>query len=116
MSSLPAIEEITETFELLDDWEERYRYIIDLGRKLSGLEPEAKVEANRVQGCTSQVWLTCRVGPEKPARLHFEADSDAYIVRGLIGIVLALYSGKRLMRLLNWTPSPSSRRLVFGLT
>jgi len=111
MSSLPAIEEITETFELLDDWEERYRYIIELGRKLSGLDPEAKIEANRVQGCTSQVWLTCSVNPEKPARLNFEADSDAHIVRGLIGIVLALYSGKQVDEIVELDARPLFEKL-----
>ena len=111
MSSLPSIERITETFELLDNWEERYRYIIDLGRKLPPLGPEAKIEQNRLHGCVSQVWLTCSACPLKPACLNFEADSDAHIVRGLIAIVLAVYDGKEVDEIVALDPKPIFAKL-----
>lgn len=90
------IEEITENFALLDDWDDRYRYVIELGRSLPPFPEEARTEANKVQGCASQVWLTTRMqadGARGPV-MTFLADSDAHIVRGLIAILLALYSGK----------------------
>jgi cysteine desulfuration protein SufE len=90
------IAEIEETFALLDDWEERYRYVIELGRQLPPLPEEARNPQNFVQGCTSQVWLAARpgaAGPEGPV-LHYDGDSDAHIVRGLVAILLALYSDK----------------------
>src|SRR5215210_2294298 len=92
---LPAVDEIVANFELLDEWEERYRYLIELGRMLPALPPEAYAETNKVQGCASQVWLDRRVesaGPEPI--LHWRGDSDAHIVRGLVALLLALYSGK----------------------
>src|SRR3954470_15048895 len=93
---LPSVDEIVANFELLDDWEERYRYLIELGRMLPPLPPQAHSDPNRVQGCASQVWLERSVegaGPE--AVLRWRGDSDAHIVRGLIALLLALYSGKR---------------------
>jgi cysteine desulfuration protein SufE len=92
-----TIDEITENFELLDDWDDRYRYVIELGRGLAPLPDAARKEANKVQGCASQVWLTTRVEPDGAAGpvLSFVGDSDAHIVRGLIAILLAVYSGKR---------------------
>jgi cysteine desulfuration protein SufE len=90
------IAEIEETFALLDDWEERYRYVIELGRQLPPLPDEARSAKNFVQGCTSQVWLVARPvadGPDGPV-LHYDGDSDAHIVRGLVAILLALYSDK----------------------
>jgi cysteine desulfuration protein SufE len=98
---LPAVDEIVANFELLDDWEERYRYLIELGRMLPPLPPEAHSDANKVQGCASQVWLERSVegaGPE--AVLRWRGDSDAHIVRGLIALLLALYSGKRAQEVL----------------
>ena len=89
-----SFEEIVETFEFFDDWEERYRYIIELGRDLEPLDPAHKVAANKVEGCISQVWLVHRVVEGTPSELHFEADSDSHIVKGLIAILIALYSGK----------------------
>ncbi len=88
------IDEITETLSILDDWEERYRYVIDLGRTLQPLPDDARNEANKVRGCASQVWLESRVEPGPPARLSFRGDSDAHIVRGLVAIVIAIYSGR----------------------
>jgi cysteine desulfuration protein SufE len=91
-----TIDEIIENFSLLDDWDDRYRYVIELGRTLVPLPDPARVEANKVQGCASQVWLTTAVKPDGPAGpvLTFVGDSDAHIVRGLIAILFAVYSGK----------------------
>jgi cysteine desulfuration protein SufE len=91
-----TIDEITENFALLDEWDDRYRYVIELGRMLAPLPDEARIDTNKVQGCASQVWLWTRVGRDgknEPV-LTFVGDSDAHIVRGLIAILLALYSGK----------------------
>ncbi|MEQ1440614.1 SufE family protein [Fontimonas sp. SYSU GA230001] len=87
-------EELIETFELLGDWEERYRYLIDLGRKLPPLPEADRTEANKVRGCMSQVWLTHRLLPGSPPRLEFHGDSDAHIVKGLIALLFMLLSGR----------------------
>ena len=86
------IEQLKTTFEMLPDWEERYRFIIDLGRKLEPLEDDERNEATRVRGCMSQVWLVA--DEEDDDKLHFRGDSDAHIVRGLIGVLLMIYSDK----------------------
>jgi cysteine desulfuration protein SufE len=93
---MTAIEEIVENFGLLDEWDDRYRYVIELGRTLTPLPDEAHVDANKVQGCASQVWLVTNVKPNGASGpiLTFQGDSDAHIVRGLIAILFALYSGK----------------------
>jgi cysteine desulfuration protein SufE len=93
---MTAIEEIVENFGLLDEWDDRYRYVIELGRTLTPLPDEAHVDANKVQGCASQVWLLTDVKPNGASgpTLTFQGDSDAHIVRGLIAILFALYSGK----------------------
>ena len=90
------IDEITENFELLDEWDDRYRYLIELGRTLTELPEAARSEANKVRGCASQVWVQTNVKPNGGAGpvLEFVGDSDAHIVRGLIAVLLALYSGK----------------------
>lgn len=89
-----TIERILETFEVFDDWEERYRYIIELGRKLPPLEEEHKTDDNRVQGCVSNVWLITHVTDDDPPLIEFRADSDAQIVKGLVAVLLAIYSNK----------------------
>jgi len=90
-----SFDEIVADFELLEDWEDRYRYVIELGRKLAPLPEAARTPANKVQGCVSQVWLATRVDPgDRAPRLSFVGDSDAHIVRGLIAILFALYSGR----------------------
>lgn len=89
-----SIERIMENFDVLTDWEERYRYIIELGRKLEPLDDALKTDENRVQGCVSNVWLVTDVGDGDPPIIQFQADSDAQIVKGLVAILLALYSGK----------------------
>lgn len=93
--SEPSFDQLLDDFEFLDDWEERYKYVIELGRALEPLEDEARIPANKVQGCASQVWLvseTDRSGAH-PA-LKFRGDSDALIVKGLIAILHILLSGR----------------------
>jgi cysteine desulfuration protein SufE len=89
-----GFEEILADFELLDDWEDRYRYVIELGRKLEPLPEAERSPDNKVQGCVSQVWLSTKVHSDGMPRLSFIGDSDAHIVRGLIAILFSLYSGK----------------------
>ena len=86
----PAFEEIAETFEFLDDWEDRYRHVIELGKAMPPLDDSFKVPALKVQGCASQVWLRPMIDA---GRFDFQGDSDAMIVRGLIAVLHALYSG-----------------------
>jgi cysteine desulfuration protein SufE len=91
-----TFEDILADFELLDDWEDRYRYVIELGRALPPLPEPERNATNKVQGCASQVWLATMVNPDNGVpRLTFHGDSDAHIVRGLIAILFALYSGNR---------------------
>lgn len=90
-----AIEELIDDFAYLDDWEDRYAYLIDLGKSLSALPDHQKSEEHKVRGCTSQVWLVHNQREEEGSAIHyFAADSDAFIVRGLVAIVLSAYSGK----------------------
>jgi cysteine desulfuration protein SufE len=86
-----ALDALAEELDLLDDWEERYRYIIELGRGLEPLTDAERTDAAKVRGCASQVWLVTEPRPD--GRLAFRGDSDAHIVRGLIAILLKLYSG-----------------------
>ncbi len=88
-------DEIAADFDLLEDWEDRYRYVIELGRKLQPLPEPDRNDVNKVRGCVSQVWLATTVDADhRLPRLSFVGDSDAHIVRGLIAILFALYSGK----------------------
>jgi cysteine desulfuration protein SufE len=90
-----SLETIKTDFELLDDWEDRYRYVIELGRALPPFPEAARTDANKVRGCASQVWLVTHAeSGEGGPRLTFEGDSDAHIVKGLIAILLAVYNGK----------------------
>ena len=84
-------DDILDSLSFFDSWEDRYKYIIDLGRELPPLDEQARVEQNMVRGCQSQVWLTSR---EEGGKLYFDADSDAFIVKGLLAVVLAAYNGK----------------------
>ena len=90
-----TIDEVIENFSYIDDWEERYRYVIELGRDLKQLPEGSLSDANKVQGCVSQVWLTTEISgdPSNPV-LTFQGDSDAHIVKGLVAITLATFSGK----------------------
>jgi cysteine desulfuration protein SufE len=98
-----TIDDITENFALLDEWDDRYRYVIELGRTLDALPEVLRTETNKVQGCASQVWLATSVKPNGSAgpTLSFVGDSDAHIVRGLIAILFALYSGKHAPEILD---------------
>ena len=90
-----TIDQITADFELLDDWEDRYRYVIELGRQLSPLPDAQRTDANKVRGCASQVWLWTRTEqPDRRTVLRFAGDSDALIVRGLVAIAIALFDDK----------------------
>ena len=100
---MTTIDDIIDNFALLDDWDDRYRYVIELGRTLAPLPEVLRNEANKVQGCASQVWLGTEIQPDGAAgpRLSFVGDSDAHIVRGLIAILFALYSGQSARRILD---------------
>ena len=87
-----ALNDLADEFELLGDWEERYRYVIELGKDLAPLTDAERSEANKVRGCASQVWLVTE--PQADGTMHFRGDSDAHIVSGLIAILLRLYSGR----------------------
>ena len=96
MQAAMTIDEIRDNFELLDEWDDRYRYVIELGRTLTPM-PEAEHSAeNKVNGCTSQVWLSRQIdrNADGDVVLRYLGDSDAHIVRGLVAILFALYSGK----------------------
>ncbi|WP_062560691.1 SufE family protein [Paracoccus aminovorans] len=86
----PAFEDIAETFDFLEDWEERYRHVIELGKAMPAMDASLQVPATKVEGCASQVWIMPRI---EGGRFDFQGDSDALIVRGLIAILHALYSG-----------------------
>lgn len=94
--SIMSLEEIVENFNFLDEWEDRYRYLIELGRTLEPLAEAAHNDGNKVLGCASQVWLVTEVDRSKPGEpvLTFRGDSDAHIVRGLVALILAIYSGR----------------------
>ena len=86
----PAFEDIADTFGFLDDWEDRYRHVIELGRAMPAMDPALQVPATKVDGCASQVWIMPQIDN---GRFDFQGDSDAMIVRGLIAVLHALYSG-----------------------
>ena len=94
-SGVPPIDDIIDNFALLDEWDDRYRYVIELGRGMDPLPDIHRCDANKVPGCASQVWLgTSARFEHEPPVLHFCGDSDAHIVRGLVAILLAVVSGK----------------------
>jgi len=89
MTNLPEFSQISDNLEFLDDWEDRYRYLIELGQSLPPINEDEKSETNKVHGCTSQVWL---IVDDNEGKLHFCGDSDAMIVKGLVATLIALYS------------------------
>ena len=107
------IDEILENFEFLDDWEDRYRYLIELGRTLEPLPEAAHNAGNKVQGCASQVWLETEIAGARDGEpvLHFRGDSDAHIVRGLVALTLALYSGRPANEIVATDAAPLFERL-----
>ena len=94
-----SIDELTENFELLGDWESRYGYLIDLGKQLSPMDEADKCEAHRVHGCQAQVWM--KFSAHDNGSIDITADSDAFIVRGLIAVLRMIYSGKKADEILN---------------
>jgi cysteine desulfuration protein SufE len=103
------LDDLVETFDLLGDWEERYRHVIDLGRSLAPLTDAERSEANRVRGCASQVWLVTEMDPD--GALLFRGDSDAHIVRGLIALLLNLVSGLRPEEIADFDAATALNRL-----
>ena len=99
-----SIETIIEDFAFLDDWEDRYRYVIELGKSLPPLSDEERTDANKVRGCASQVWIVRKIGGGEDPVIEFRGESDAHIVRGLIAILLELYSGQKASRILEIDP------------
>lgn len=91
-----TLDDIIETFDFLDDWEDRYKYIVDLGKELPRLPEDEKTDVNKVRGCVSQVWLITEISKNTAGEpvVTYRGDSDALIVQGLVAIVLALFSGK----------------------
>ncbi len=94
--ALRSFEDIAADFEFLEDWEDRYRYIIELGKDLEPFPEDARTEENKVHGCVSQVWILPEAGTNEAGEpvLHMRADSDALIVRGLVAILLSMISGR----------------------
>ncbi len=105
-----SLPELLENFEFLDDWMERYRYIIELGKRLPEMPEAQRTAENKVLGCQSQVWLVVAESDD-PERIVFEADSDAHIVRGLVAILLVMFSGKTRAEILALDPRPTFAEL-----
>ncbi len=105
---MASIDDILADFDVIDDWEERYRYVIELGKALPPLDEADRTDANKVRGCASQVWLATRVetDPNGVPRLTFTGDSDAHIVKGLVAVMLAIYSGRTPDEILALDPEP----------
>lgn len=99
---MASIEQIRDDFAFLDDWEDRYRYVIELGRDLEPLSDAEKTDANKVQGCVSQVWLVSEAEKTGDPVIRFRGDSDAHIVRGLVAIALSALSGRRASEIENF--------------
>ncbi len=89
-----TLDELRQTFALIEGWEDRYAVLIDLGRQLDPLPQAAYCDANKVRGCMSQVWMTVEETDDEPPRLVFHGDSDAHIVKGLIAVLLLIFSGR----------------------
>lgn len=109
------IEDIIENFSLLDEWDDRYRYVIELGRKLTPLPDEKRTDTNKVPGCVSQVWLATAIEHrDGQPFLTFIGDSDAHIVRGLVAILIALLSGRPAADIADENPLALFERLGLG--
>ena len=109
----PPLDEIIENFAILEDWDDRYRYLIELGRTLAPLPASSHTEANKVRGCASQVWLEPSLvwqGEREPV-LVLRGDSDAHIVRGLVALALAIFSGRRAADILSLDAAPVFEQL-----
>ena len=111
----PPLDEILDNFEFLDDWDDRYRYLIELGRTLDPLPAEAHTEANKVRGCVSQVWLETAIDRSSGEPVvSFRGDSDAHIVRGLIALAFAIFSGRPAREILETDAHAVFRKLGLG--
>jgi cysteine desulfuration protein SufE len=106
-----AIQQLSDEFALLPDWEERISYVIDLGRQLAALHEHERTEPNRVRGCASQVWLVSERRPEAPEKLYFRGDSDAHLVRGEIAMLMRVFSGRTPQEILAVDPRALFERL-----
>lgn len=108
-----SIDNIIEDFEFLDDWEDRYRYVIELGKALEPLPESERTDANKVNGCVSQVWLSAVINKSDPShpQLKFIGDSDAHIVRGLIAILIAIFSSRSADEIMKTDPIETFSRL-----
>ena len=107
-----GVGELIENFELLGDWESRFAYLIDLGKALPPMDEADKCEDNRVHGCQAQVWM--KFDPEAEGKITISADSDAFIVKGLIAVLLLIYSGKSAREILNTDGSAVLSKLQLG--
>jgi cysteine desulfuration protein SufE len=103
--------ELKDNFGLFDDWEDRYRYLIDLGKKLPPFPPSLQTDAHKVRGCMSQVWLVPGHPPRDAAAFAFAADSDAHIVKGLIAVLGVLFSGQTPAMVAKIDPEAAFREL-----
>lgn len=111
MVSTMNVDELVDTFEMLGDWEERYRYLIEIGRKLPPMPEVEKTEGSKVRGCMSQVWLTHQVNAGPPLSLSFHGDSDAHIVKGLIALLFKLTDGRTPQQILDTDIAAAFTRL-----
>lgn len=101
-----SIQAIIDDFEFLDDWEDKYRYVIELGKALPAFPEAERTADNKVNGCVSQVWVTSQTGDGHDPEIVFQGDSDAHIVRGLVAIMLAALSGRRASEIAQFEPEP----------
>ena len=106
-----AIQELVDEFALLPDWEERISHVIELARSLEPLDESERVEANRVRGCASQVWLVSERRAEAPEKLYFRGDSDAHLVRGEVAMLMRVFSGRTPAEILGVDPQALFERL-----
>ena len=104
-----SVDELAENFELLGDWESRFAYLIDLGKRLPPMDSSDQCETNKVHGCQAQVWM--KFVPEANGQITIVADSDAFIVKGLIAVLLMIYSGKKADEILNTNCGAALERL-----
>ncbi len=109
----PSPADLLETFDLLFDWEEKYEYLIELGKQLPSLDEEHRLESNRVHGCMSTVWLVSETDQSDPPHLKLQADSDSLIVRGLIAVLLGYYQDKDCQEILTTDPNELFSQLGF---
>ncbi len=117
MISAPTFESIRDDFSLLDSWEDRYRYVMELGRALPPLDDALRTDTNKVRGCASQVWLASQISRRSPGGapvLHFDGDSDAHLVRGLVAILLVLVQDKTASEVLAADPNAAFVELGLG--